>query len=411
MSAVVNPSTSVTAPETRQIGIFDCLILVVDDTEFNRTLITAMLRQAGFLRIQHAVDGIDALKKIGDELPDLVILDIVMPGLDGFEVCRHLRADPRFSDLPVLVQTALSNTEDRNKAFQLGTTDLITKPIDRNELLARVRIHLENRVLIQDLQLYRARLESELGMAREMYNHLLPTPAVFDQISRDSGVRIRHHTAVSSELGGDLWGIIPLSDRRFGLYLLDMTGTGVSAALNAFRMHTVLHELAHLAGDPSRFLGEINVRAVDLFESGERVSVIYGVIDPTIGTFTYATAASGPPILLQCGSLVAELGDSDGASVGESAASAFPAHVLQFGPGARLMLYNNAVAAALPVECISSAHEALAELAAPALRSPTLVEACTRVTSALARVVGDRPREDMTLIFLAKDAFPSPRAR
>jgi phosphoserine phosphatase RsbU/P len=397
--------------ETRQIGIYDCLILVVDDTDFNRTLITAMLRQAGFRRIQHAVDGIDALRKIGDELPDLVILDIVMPGLDGFEVCRHLRADPRFSDLPVLVQTALSNTEDRNKAFQLGTTDLITKPIDRNELLARVRIHLENRVLIQDLQLYRARLESELGMAREMYNHLLPTPALFDQIGRDSGVRIRHHTAVSSELGGDLWGIIPLSERRFGLYLLDMTGTGVSAALNAFRMHTVLHELAPLAGDPARFLGEVNARAVDLFESGERVSVIYGVIDPMIGTFTYATAAAGRPILLQCGNRVAELGDSDGASVGESGGSVFPARVLPFGPGARLLLYNNAVAAALPVECISSAAEALAELAAPALGSPTLVEACARVTSALARVVGDRPREDMTLIFLAKEAFQSPRAK
>lgn len=397
--------------ETRQIGIYDCLILVVDDTEFNRTLITAMLRQAGFRRIQHAVDGIDALRKIGDELPDLVILDIVMPGLDGFEVCRHLRADPRFSDLPVLVQTALSNTEDRNKAFQLGTTDLITKPIDRNELLARVRIHLENRVLIQDLQLYRARLESELGMAREMYNHLLPTTALFDQIGRDSGVRIRHHTAVSSELGGDLWGIIPLSERRFGLYLLDMTGTGVSAALNAFRMHTVLHELAPLAGDPSRFLGEVNARAVDLFESGERVSVIYGVIDPTVGTFTYATAAAGRPILLQCGNRVAELGDSDGASVGESGGSVFPARVLPFGPGARLLLYNNAVAAALPVESVSSAAEALAELAAPALGSPTLIEACARVTSALARVVGDRPREDMTLIFLAKEAFQSPRAK
>jgi sigma-B regulation protein RsbU (phosphoserine phosphatase) len=397
--------------EARQIGIYDCLILVVDDTEFNRTLITAMLRQAGFRRIQHAVDGIDALQKIGDELPDLVILDIVMPGLDGFEVCRRLRADPRFSDLPVLVQTALSNTEDRNKAFQFGTTDLITKPIDRNELLARVRIHLENRVLIQDLQLYRARLESELGMAREMYNHLLPTPGLFDQISRDSGVQIRHHTAVSGELGGDLWGIIPLADRRFGLYLLDMTGIGVSAALNAFRMHTVLHELVPLAGDPSRFLGEVNARAVDLFESGERVSVIYGVIDPNAGTFTYATAASGRPILLRCGQRAAELGDSDGAPVGESAASVFPAHVLPFGPGARLLIYNNAVAVALPVECISSAPEALAELAAPALGSPTLVEACARVTSALARVVGERPREDMTLIFLAKDAFSLPRAK
>jgi hypothetical protein len=64
----------------------------------------------------------------------------------------------------------------------------------------------------------------------------------------------------------------------------------------------------------------------------------------------------------------------------------------------------------MPVECVSSAYEALAELAAPALRSATLVEACTRVTSALARVVGDRPREDMTLIFLAKDASSPPRA-
>jgi sigma-B regulation protein RsbU (phosphoserine phosphatase) len=403
-------SGSATGSEVRQIGIFDCLILVVDDTDFNRTLITAMLRQAGFRRIQHAVDGIDALQKIADELPDLVILDIVMPGLDGFEVCRRLRADPQFADLPVLVQTALSNTEDRNKAFQLGTTDLITKPIDRNELLARVRIHLENRVLIQDLQLYRARLESELGMAREMYNHLLPTSSLFDQISRDSGVRIRHHTAVSSELGGDLWGIIPLPDRRFGIYLLDMTGTGVSAALNAFRMHTVLHELVSLAGDPSRLLREVNARAVDLFESDERASVTYGVIDPTAGTFTYTTAASGRPILLRSGHMTAELGESDGASVGECASSAFPAHVLPFGPGARL-LYNNAVAAALPVEHISSAPEALAELAAPALRSPTLVEACSRVTSALSRVVGDRPREDMTLVFLAKDALPSSRTR
>jgi phosphoserine phosphatase RsbU/P len=402
---------SAAGSEARQIGIFDCLILVVDDTDFNRTLITAMLRQAGFLRIQHAVDGIDALQKIADELPDLVILDIVMPGLDGFEVCRNLRADPRFADLPVLVQTALSNTEDRNKAFQLGTTDLITKPIDRNELLARVRIHLENRVLIQDLQLYRARLESELGMAREMYNHLLPTASLFDQISRDSGVRIRHHTAVSSELGGDLWGIIPLPEQRFGLYLLDMTGTGVSAALNAFRMHTVLHELVSLADDPSRFLREVNARAVDLFESDERASLTYGVVDPTAGTFTYTTAASGRPILLRSGQVTAELGEADGASVGECASSTFPAHVLPFGSGARLLLYNNAVAAALPVEHISSAAEALAELAAPALCSPTLAEACSRVTAALARVVGDRPREDMTLVFLAKDTLLSAGAR
>jgi sigma-B regulation protein RsbU (phosphoserine phosphatase) len=190
-----------------------------------------------------------------------------------------------------------------------------------------------------------------------------------------------------------------------------MTGTGVSAALNAFRMHTVLHELVSLADDPSRFLREVNARAVDLFESDERASLTYGVVDPTAGTFTYTTAASGRPILLRSGHMKAELGEADGASVGECASSTFPAHVLPFGSGARLLLYNNAVATALPVEHISSAAEALAELAASAFCSPTLAEACSRATAALARVVGDRPREDMTLVFLAKDTLLSARAR
>ncbi|EWY39818.1 transcriptional regulator [Skermanella stibiiresistens SB22] len=378
-------------------------MLVVDDTEFNRTLISAMLRQAGFRRIQHAVDGFDALRKIDDELPDLVILDIVMPGLDGFEVCRRLRADGRFADLPVLVQTALSNTEDRNKAFQLGTTDLITKPIDRHELLARVRIHLENRMLIQDLQLYRARLENELGMAREMYDHLLPTAAMFDRIRHDSGVHIRHHRAVSSELGGDIWGVIPLPEERFGLYLLDMTGAGVSAALNAFRMHTVLHELSTLATQPARFLTEANARAVGLFDSGERAAMIHGVVDPNAGTFTYATASCRRPILVRRGTPDAILGHADGAPVGEAAGSVYRLRTLPFGPGARLMLYNKAVLAALPVTGPRSAERLLAELAAIALQAPVLDDARDAMIAALVEAVGDRPGQDMTLVFLGKD--------
>ena len=410
MNGGMETASAAALTELRQVGILDCLILVVDDTDFNRTLITAMLRQAGFRRIEHAVDGIDALRKIDHEMPDLVILDIVMPGLDGFEVCRRLRAEERYADLPVLVQTALSNTEDRNKAFQLGTTDLITKPIDRNELLARVRIHLENRMLIQDLQLYRTRLENELAMAREMYGHLLPTAAIFDQIGRDSGVRIRHHRAVSSELGGDIWGVIPLPEGRFGLYLLDMTGTGVSAALNAFRMHTVLHELAPLASYPSRFLTEANARAVGLFESDERAAMIYGVVDPTAGTFSYTTASARRPILVRRGAATAILGEADGAPVGHAAESVYRTRTLTFGPGTMLLLYNNAVLAALPGDGGRAAERTLADLAVPALQAPGPDEACDRMVEALARAVGDRPGQDMTLVFLAKDACTVPWA-
>jgi sigma-B regulation protein RsbU (phosphoserine phosphatase) len=389
--------------DIRQFDIMDCSILVVDDTEFNRTLITAMLQEDGFRRIDHAIDGVEALRKIAEEPPDLMILDIVMPGLDGFEVCQRLRSDERFADLPVLVQTALSDTEDRNRAFAVGTTDLIIKPIDRKELLARVRIHLENRVLIQKLQLYRARLESELFMAREMYNHLLPAPALMNAIGQNSAVQIRSHTALSSELGGTMWDLLPMDDERFGVYLLDVTGIGVSAALNAFRLHTVFNEVAAWAADPTRFLSEVNQRAVELFESGERAAIIYGVVDPIEDCFTYVTAAAERPILAGSDGAEVRLGVMDGLPVGVSADVRYRLHVLPFKPGDRLLLYSNAVLNGLVSTDRGAAETVLNDLAGSCLLSGSADDACLRVVAKLEGMSAKEPDDDMTLVLLARD--------
>ncbi|PWC38254.1 fused response regulator/phosphatase [Azospirillum sp. TSO22-1] len=377
-----------------RLPIRDCHVLVVDDTDFNRTLIGAILEEAGFTDIGYAKDGFEALEKIAQRTPDLLILDIMMPGMDGFEVCRRLRADHAYADLPVLVQTALSSSDDRNRAFAAGTTDLISKPLDRAELLARVRIHLENRVLIRSLQTYRARVEGELAMAHSMYEHLLPSAALRDGLECSSGVAVRSHTVLSSDMGGDLWGVLRLAEGRFGVFLLDMAGRGVSAALNAFRMHTLIHELSDLAEDPAAFLTELNDRAVRLLELGEHAAVLYGVVDAAAGRFRYAGAAGTAPLLLLPGGAPV-LGDAAGLPVGVAADTRYEARELPFAAGATLMLYSNAVLDALN----ASAHESLEPLVRQALDSAA-GDRFAAVTEALERALGEAPSDDHTLVWL-----------
>jgi len=377
-----------------RLPIADCHILVVDDTDFNRTLIGAILEEAGFHNVAYAKDGFEALEKIAQRTPDLLVLDIMMPGMDGFEVCRRLRADHAYADLPVLVQTALSSSDDRNRAFAAGTTDLISKPLDRAELLARVRIHLENRVLIRSLQLYRARVEGELAMARSMYEHLLPSAALREGLERDSGVEVRSHTVLSSDMGGDLWGVLRLGEGRFGVFLLDMAGRGVSAALNAFRMHTLIHELSDLAEEPAGFLGELNDRAVRLLELGEHAAVLYGVVDAAAGRFHYAGAAGSAPMLLPPDGAPL-FGDAAGLPVGIAAGTRYEARELPFPAGSTLLLYSNAVLDALNAP---SAHDGLEPVIRRALDGAS--DRFAAVTAALEQALGEAPGDDHTLVWL-----------
>lgn len=327
--------------------VLDCPILVVDDAAFNRTLIGALLAEAGFRRVSFAAGGPEALAMIETALPDLLILDIMMPGMDGFEVCRRLRAMPKTADLPILVQTALSSGEDRNRAFDAGTTDLVCKPLDRTELLARVRIHLEDRVLIRRLQAYRARVEAELSIARSMHEHLLPTPAQSTIAAAAAGCRLRAHSVISPHLGGDLWGLLPLGGRRFGVYLLNVAGRGVSAALNAFRLHALLQELGHVHGeDAAALLTALNDRAAGLLASGEKATMTYGVVDGEAGLFIHASADGAPPMILSSYG-GPEFGSATGLPIGITTGTRYRSEVMELPRGGVLALYSVAVLKAL----------------------------------------------------------------
>ncbi len=129
-------------------------ILVVDDLALNVKLISVALQAAGYSHIGSASNGLEALKETYHFQPDLVLLDLMMPVLDGFGYCEKIRSDPGARRMPIIVQTALGEREDKLRALSCGADDFINKPIDREELILRVHVHLERYFMFQDTDMY-----------------------------------------------------------------------------------------------------------------------------------------------------------------------------------------------------------------------------------------------------------------
>src|SRR2546425_4046985 len=147
------------------------LVLVVDDGETNRALVEAFLSDLD-CRLQSFADGPSALAAIEKESPDLVLLDVQMPGMDGYEVCRHIKARPRGRLLPVVMLTALDNANDRVLALEAGADDFMSKPVDRVELVARVRSALRLKAVYDTLDSAEQVIFSlaAAGEAKDKYN-------------------------------------------------------------------------------------------------------------------------------------------------------------------------------------------------------------------------------------------------
>lgn len=126
-------------------------ILVVDDNPNNLAVISEVLTEAGF-EVTVAIDGNSAIEQVTDNPPDLILLDMMMPGINGFETCQRLKANPSTNEIPIIFTTALADTADKIRGFNLGAVDYITKPFQQEEMLARIKLHLRLRSLNKKLQ-------------------------------------------------------------------------------------------------------------------------------------------------------------------------------------------------------------------------------------------------------------------
>ena len=154
------------------------LILVVDDTPANLEVVCETLSDAGYF-VATAINGARALKRVQAYPPDLILLDVQMPGIDGFETCKRLKAEPKTASIPIIFMTALSDAQSKEKGFDLGAVDYITKPFQEQEVLARVKTHLQLRQLTKNLEQrvaeQTADLEAALTQLQQSQIHLVQT--------------------------------------------------------------------------------------------------------------------------------------------------------------------------------------------------------------------------------------------
>ena len=142
-------------------------LLVIDDTPENLTVLRKCLTDHNY-RVAVARNGKVALERVKRIRPDLILLDVLMPGMDGFEVCRQIKADENTRAIPVIFMTALATSEDKVKGFEAGAEDYVTKPLNYQEVLARVHTHVTLYKLQQELQTRNTELQAALERERRM---------------------------------------------------------------------------------------------------------------------------------------------------------------------------------------------------------------------------------------------------
>lgn len=322
-------------------SLFDNKILVVDDASLNRELISSYLKSAGYRYIQTAVDGQDALEKVGEFEPNLVILDLIMPNIDGTQVIKTLRSDIKTKQLPILVQTSVSDPEQRNEAWKNGATDVITKPTQKTELLARVKVQLENSFLIQELENYQKIADLEFAKALELQNSLLPSKEQVKRVEEKYGMNIDSLYYPSRFLSGDMWGMHEIQDHNLLLWICDFSGKGIRASLNTLQIHTLISEFKGDIQDPLDLLNKLNSRLVDMVQVGNFCTFMVGVIDTHAHRFDYVSASSTHPIIYHPSQKSYTLGDGSGMPLGITKESNYISRHLPFNSGDSLILYSD----------------------------------------------------------------------
>lgn len=326
-------------PGLKSVLFSELKVLIVDDSRTDRAIVTSMLRKAGFVNIREAVDGRDGLDIAMQWQPDFIVLDTYMPFSDGAQVARTLRDQK--NDAVIIMQTASTKSETRTLAFESGVDDFLHKPIDMQELVLRARAHLDRRQLTKEIHLSYQRIQEELVEASVLQHLLLPSDTIIEKIKNDHGYEIATYFHPTSELSGDYISIRYREDGTILLVMADVAGHGVTSALYAFALHTLLEDRLLKTLTPGDALAHINRCLLDLVISGKLATMFYGVIDPKNHCLSYASAASPPPLMIRNGA--PHVLDGRGFLMGALQNASYTTHHTSIAKGDMLLLYSDAL--------------------------------------------------------------------
>jgi phosphoserine phosphatase RsbU/P len=320
-------------------------ILVVDDVAENRDLLVRRLTRLGFARIDEAANGVEALAAIGAQSYDLVLLDIMMPELDGFGVLESLKRDGRNNELPILVISALNEIEPVVRCIELGAADFIVKPFNPTLLRARVLSTLEKKALNDRTRDELKRKQLELNEARTLQLALAPPPFAGTIAGRSLSIDVLLEPA--KEVGGDVVDHFCVGDDTVVLALGDVSDKGAGAALMMARTHAMLRALtarpdaAELFRAPERALGIVNAALAAGNDSCMFVTFLLASLDISTGKLAYVRAGHVPPFHRNGTGTVARLGRMSGPPLGLVENAVYQPDAVMLSPGDRLLIVTD----------------------------------------------------------------------
>lgn len=393
--------TAAESPAVTNANLSAGRVLVVEDEPSNQTLLCRFLNIMGISMVDVAGDGIDALYKVAANKPDLIILDLTMPRMNGYEVLHHLKSVPQTRDIPVLIQTASDTRETRDQTFKLGATDFLIKPLNPLEFFARVRVHLENRLLVKKLEEQLAQIDKELESAEHMQIGLLPSAEKLTEIRQKYGLDIGHYFESSLKLGGDFWQLFPVSKTKLAVYVCDFSGHGVSAALNTFRLHATINAMERKFKKPSDFLKDLNRRLVQLLPRGQFATFFLGIIDIEKKQLRYSAAGSPRPVLLK-GSKRQFL-ETKGMPLGIMASAEYDDYTVDFKKDNVLVMYSDALTESPNADGKRLGEQGFSDLMAPALKTKPAAAAVDNLMARFFDFTKPPLPDDATVVLIRKE--------
>ena len=369
----------------------DSRVLIVDDVKSNVDILVEALRDEYKLSV--AIDGAAALRSVEKSPPDLVLLDIVMPGLDGYEVCRRLRAYEPTREVPVMFLSSLEDVKNKAQGFEVGGNDYLTKPFEVLEIKARVRSLLKAKAYADAVREAMAR---DLRIARDIQMGILPAdPAA---AMKGTGLDVYVVIEPAREVGGDLYEVLRMSDGRIVVALGDVSGKGIPAALFMAVALTVLRTLARQIAEPDEILRRLNDELLEQNPMGMFVTMQCLVFDLAKRCVSFAGAGHHQLAVVSPGRAPRFACASSGRPAGLMPSNPVERESLSLEPGDTFVLFSDGVSEAMnPEEDFYGEDRLLAALAETSGATPA--ELVTRVLADVrAFTAGAKQSDDITVL-------------
>lgn len=330
-------------------------LLVVDDNDDNRYTLTRRLAREGYENVTIAVNGREALDKLQSSRFDLVLLDVMMPEMNGYEVLERMKGAPALRDIPVIMISALSEVDSVIRCIELGAVDYLPKPFNPTLLRARVGASLEKKRLRDEVRASLARLEQEMDAARKLQLSMLPR--AFPDWTPEQPVEVYAFMEPAREVGGDLYDFFYASPQSFCFLVGDVSGKGASAAMFMARTRSLVRMAAALwqrSGDeemtPGRIAEAVNGELCQNNEERMFVTLFLGLLDTRTGILTYTNAGHPAPHLLRASGELERIESGPDVPLGVRSKSAYRTGTVTLKPNDAIFVATDGVMEAMDAE-------------------------------------------------------------